>query len=194
MRSILCLTIISILFFSCDKNGEPLKNGNKLEIQKDGIRYVDEQSLILPPGAYDGPQLVYTPPTTGLFGDHKENVTLSSSLKLEGQKNSKSFTIIVYLPVTGGVLLNKKYEIAPENGKEIFQKGIDGDQSKIWDSSFIQYTENHNTYYFGTGHIVFTYFDNSGGLSNTKGEGTIVFSIPNESGGRSTFNGSFRIR
>lgn len=194
MRSILYLTIISFLFFSCDKNGETLKNGNKLEVQKNGITYVDEQSLILPPGAHDGPKLIYTPSATGIYGNHEENITLSSSLYLGGSKNSKSFNITIYLLVSGGVELNKKYEIQPIDRKEIFREGVDGSLSDTWNAPFIRYTENHKTYYFGTGDIKFTYFDNSGGPSNTKGEGTIEFSVPNETGSKSTFNGSFRIR
>lgn len=194
MKAILFVTVISILLFSCEKNGEPLKNGNKLEIHKDGKIYVDEQSLLLPPGASDGPKLVYTPPPATAYENLKENITLSSSLYLEGRKNNKSFNIIIYLPVTGGVTLNKKYEIHPNDRKEIFQVGIDGNLSDMWDTSFIQYTEDHKTYYFGTGHIMFTYFDNSRGLSNTKGEGIIEFTIPNEGGKSSTLKGNFKIQ
>lgn len=191
---LLFLAIISTLFFSCDKNGETLKNGNKVEIQKDGITYIDEQSAILPPGAYDGPRLLYSPRSTMGFGNIEEKITLTSSLHQKGTKSSKDFNISISVPLKDGIALNKKYDIKPIGQKEIFKVGVDGKITDISDTLSIQYTEDHKTYFFGTGYIMFTFFDSSRGESNIKGEGTIEFSIPNENGGRSTFKGNFRIR
>ena len=195
MRTVLLfLTIIPALFLSCDKNGETLKNGNKVEIQKDGITYIDEQSLILPPGAYDGPRLLYTPQSTMGFENIVEKITLASSLHQKGTKNSNGFNIFISVPLEGGVTLNKRYDIKPKDQKEIFTVGIDGERTDIPRTLSIRYTEDHKTYFLGTGHIMFTFFDSSRGESNIKGEGTIEFTIPNENGGRSTFKGNFRIR
>ncbi|MGB3063140.1 hypothetical protein [Sphingobacterium thalpophilum] len=195
MRTVLLfLTIIPTLFLSCDKNGETLKNGNKVEIQKDGITYIDEQSLILPPGAYDGPRLLYTPQSTMGFENIVEKITLASSLHQKGTKNSNGFNISISVPLEEGVALNKKYDIKPKDQKEIFTVGVDGKITDIPNNSSIKYTEDHKTYFLGTGHIMFTFFDSSRGESNIKGEGTIEFTIPNENGGRSTFKGTFRIR
>ena len=40
-KALVLLGIISFLFFSCDKEGEPIPSDKKLEIQKDGVNYVD---------------------------------------------------------------------------------------------------------------------------------------------------------
>lgn len=193
MRTLLLfLTIISIGLYSCDKNGNPLPSSNKLEIQKDGITYVDARALILPPGAPNSPFLRYTPPPTESYQQYKENVTLSASPYTKGE-NPKGFDIIIYCPVNGGVVLNKKYEIKPNAGKERIQIENGNSYFNEWDNAFIRYSDNNKIYYYGTGYIMFTHFDDGGGPSNTKGSGIIEFSIPNENGGRTTLKGTFKL-
>ncbi|WP_333889357.1 hypothetical protein [Sphingobacterium siyangense] len=92
MRTIiLFLAIISIGVYSCDKNGNPLPSSNKLEIQKDGITYVDARHIILTPGAPNSPFLTYNPPPTESYQQYKENVTLSASPYTKGE-NPKDLT------------------------------------------------------------------------------------------------------
>ncbi|WP_312338152.1 hypothetical protein [Sphingobacterium sp.] len=191
-KIILFLAIISIGLYSCDKNGNPLPSSNKLEIQKDGITYVDARHIILTPGAPNSPFLTYNPPPTESYQQYKENVTLSASPYTKGE-NPKGFNITIYCPVTGGVVLNKKYEIKPNAGKERIQIEMGNRYFDDWENAFIRYSENDKIYYYGTGHLMFTHFDDGGSPSNTKGSGTIEFSIPNENGGRTSLKGTFKL-
>ncbi|WP_433902805.1 hypothetical protein [Sphingobacterium puteale] len=193
-KALLLLGVMSFLFFSCDKEGGPIPSDKKLEIQKDGVNYVDERSIILPPGAYDGPRLIYNTPSTTNPSGIKESIRFTSSPYKKGNRNNTAFTFSIYFPVEGGVSLNKKYEIKPINGKEIFNIEKDG---KIWehekDLAYIRYTEDYKTYHYGTGYISFTHFDDSGLKENIKGSGTIEFSIANENGSRTTLKGTFKL-
>lgn len=56
-QNLFLLLVLPFLFMACDKKGNPLPSAYKLEIQKDGINFIDEISAILPPGAKDGPEL-----------------------------------------------------------------------------------------------------------------------------------------
>ena len=100
MRTIvLFLTIISIGLYACDKNGNPLTSSNKLEIQKDGITYVDARHIILTPGAPNSQFLTYNPPPTESYQQYKENVTLSASPYTKGENpkgNADNFNIVCF--------------------------------------------------------------------------------------------------
>ncbi|WP_293882342.1 hypothetical protein [Sphingobacterium sp. UBA1498] len=193
MRTIiLFLTIISIGLYSCDKNGNLLPSSNKLEIQKDGITYGDARHIILTPGAPNSPFLTYNPPPTDSYQQYKENFTLSASPYTKGE-NPKGFDITIYCPVNGGVVLNKKYEIKPNPGKERIQIEKGNRYFEDWDNAFIRYSDNDKIYYYGTGYIMFTHFDDGGNPSNAKGSGIIEFTIPNENGGRTSLKGTFTL-
>lgn len=194
MKKVLYLFLISFWFISCDKNGVTLKNGNKLELVKDGVKYLNEQSALLPPGAYDGPKLDYVPPSNIALDRTIESISLTSTLYLDGDKKSEKFNILIYLPITDGVILNKEYEIKPLEGQEILREGMDNKYLVNRDVSFIRYNEDLSTYYFGTGHIIFTSFDKSQGAGSKKGEGKIEFTMPNTNGEILSFKGSFIIR
>ena len=194
MKSIYYFAILSILFLSCDKNGETLKNGNKVELTKDGVVFIDEQSAFLPPGAKDGPRLEYYTYPEGYVGENIDHLSFTSTLHQKGNKNSDKFSILIYLPITDAVVLHKKYELKPMNGVEIFEEGSSAESPTFKHLPFIRYKEDYKTDYYGTGHITFTNFDASGNPGRSKGEGLIEFTVPNKTGGLSIIKGNFKIK
>ena len=194
MKSIYYFAILSILFLSCDKNGDTLKNGNKVELTKDGVVFIDEQSAFLPPGAKDGPRLEYNSYPEGYLGENIDHLFFTANLHQKGNKNSDGFSVLIYLPITDAVVLHKKYELKPMNGVEIFEEGSGAESPTFKHLAFIRYKEDYKTDYYGTGHITFTNFDASGNPGRSKGEGLIEFTVPNKTGGLSIIKGNFKIK
>lgn len=192
-RCLYLLLIVPFLIVGCDKEGNPLPGMYKMEIQKDGINFIDEKSIILPPGAKDGPELRYTFPYPSYYYPEvqtKENLTLASSPYKKGNRKNKEFLLSLYLPMQGGVELNKKYEIKPIEGKEIIIKGETDDFNNENGQLRFRYNLDYDKTYYGTGFIIFTkYGENQNGT--TIAEGSIDFSIPTDKGDRSMITGTF---
>jgi len=159
-----------------------------------GQHYVDARSLLLPPGSSDGPRLDYVYPSDTINSALIESITLSASLYKKGGRNTKQFSMVIYVPVQNSVELEKKYSIEPDREHNTFRKGAgltfqDVEQGK----AIIRMTSDHETYFYGTGFITFTSFDESGGPSRIKGVGSFEFSIPTVSGDRSQVKGTFQL-
>ncbi|GGH01856.1 hypothetical protein GCM10007415_42470 [Parapedobacter pyrenivorans] len=188
---LILLLALPLFFAACDKEGNPLPSGYKLEIQKDGINFIDEIPTILPPGAKDGPELTYTVSSPGY--QTKESLSLRSSPYKKGNRNNKEFSLFLYHPMQGGIELNKQYNIKPIRGKEIVVKGKDDGFSDFESGEpFFRYIVDYDKTYYGTGFIAFTkYGKNQNGT--TVAEGSIDFSVPNENGGSIIIKGTFNL-
>jgi len=153
-RGLYLFLIVPFLITGCDKKGNPLPSGYKIDIQKDGINFIDETPILLTPGAKDGPELIYTFPSPGY--QTKESLSLTSSPYKKGNRNNKEFRLFLYHPMQGGVELNKKYEIKPIDGKEVIIKGeIDNFNDFESGQPFFRYNLDYDKTYYGTGFIVF---------------------------------------
>lgn len=189
--NLILLLALSFLLMACDKVGNPLPSGYKLEIQKDGVNFIDEVPVLLPPGAKDGPELRYTLSSPDY--QTEESLSLSSSPYKKGNRDNKEFRLFLYYPMKGGVKLNKKYQIKPIPGKEIDVKGQEEDFSDFETGQpFFRYNLDYDKTYYGTGFIAFTkYGENQNG--SIVAEGTIEFSVPNDNEGSIIIKGTFNL-
>jgi len=167
----LIMILISLSFFSCDKNGNPYLSSYKFKCEINDVKYKDQMPLFLPPGAQRSPAIEYV--------KYKEDnyIQFASSITPEDKQTRYSeYHVIFRIPMEENISLGKTYHFEPIQGKEIINDS-DNDIYLEGNNQFVCLTSSNdsvNTGYCGTGTVVFTEFN----LVSQKAEGKVEFTFP----------------
>lgn len=190
------LFLSSTLFYSCDKEGNPLPDDRYVEITYNGETFI-QQGRLFTFNQRQGPNFDYNYHNLPHYAKGVGYITLNASMNKKGLKESPLHTILIKIPVGDEILLNHEYVIKSLPGKQIINK-MD-DYISIYereDLSLIRYNPylNYSQYIFGDGKVYFTKITKKeNGAEDI--EGTFEFTIPTvaENEGFDVVKGKFKL-
>ncbi|OYD44072.1 hypothetical protein CHU00_18790 [Sphingobacterium cellulitidis] len=192
----LLLLLSTTLFYSCDKEGNPLPDDKYVEITYNGETFIQQGKLFSfnPRQGLDFEYYYYDLPQ---YAKGVRFITLNASMNKKGSKDRAEHTIYIKIPVGDEILLNHEYVIKSIPGKQIVNKGDEYYSTYESDGlSFIRYNQylNFSQYIFGDGKVYFTKITKKeNGAEDI--EGTFEFSIPSfaKNDGFDVVKGKFKL-
>jgi len=191
------LTLTSILFQGCDKDGNPLTDGRFVEITYKGETFIQEGKILALNGSIKTPNFEYNYYNLPQYANGVKFITLNAGLHKKDTKEKSQHSIMIKIPVGDQILLNHEYSIKSLPGKQIILKG-DEDYG-IYDSeniSYIRYNSylSYSQFLYGSGKVYFTkLIKKENGAEDI--EGTFEFAIPSfaETHGFDLIKGKFKL-
>ena len=165
--------LLPLAFTSCKKNGAPLfPSSYYFMCNIDGVKYIDRQSGILPPGAPTSPNVYY------FFSDKSgKYVAFYSNMNLESALNTpQKYRITFLIPLDSPLETGKKYNVRSIAGEDYL---VDPKLESKYKNEKIPYctiaalSEEYGLC-FGNGHVEFTNID----TEKNEVKGTVAFDIP----------------
>ena len=167
----LIMILMSLSFFSCDKNGNLYLSRYKFKCEINNVKYKDQMPIFVPPGAQRSPVIKYV--------KHNEDnyIQFTSSLSPEDKQTGYSEYLVSFrIPMKENISLGQTYHFEPIEGKEIM-KGLDNIIYLEGNNQFVSISSsnyNIDTSYYGKGTVVFTEFN----LTSQDTEGKVEFTFP----------------
>ncbi len=165
------LFLVISFFWGCDKKGNPLPSELKFSAKLNGMDFLDQMPMVIPPGARRTPVL-----EVEYFGTDKSYFQVRSFLKPVDQNNKLGdFYLLIRIPSKEQLSVGKAYTFDIIPGKDILT-GIDRkiyeDENRLF-TSISSSTFNIDTDYYGVGTVTFTEYDSV--KNRARGKVDLVF-------------------
>ncbi|WP_156309222.1 hypothetical protein [Sphingobacterium endophyticum] len=190
------LLLTTSLFYSCDKEGNPLPDGRFVEITYNGETFIQQRKAFVL-SSFNGPNFDYYYYNLPQSANGVKYIELNATLRKKDSKDGPGHRVFIKIPVGDEILLNHEYVIKSLPDKRIINSKDEG--LEIYRNSNMSYIRfisylNNSQYLFGDGKVYFTKITkNENGVEDI--EGTFEFSIPSfaENDGFDVIKGKFKL-
>lgn len=190
------LLLTTSIFYSCDKEGNPLSDGRFMEITYKGETFIQQRKAFVL-NSFNGPNFDYYYYNLPQSANGLKYIELNATLRKKDSKEGPGHRVLIKIPVGDEILLNHEYVIKSLPDKKIINSR-DEELGNYLNSNmpyirFISYL-NNSQYLFGDGKVYFTKITKKeNGIEDI--EGTFEFSIPSiaEKDGFDVIKGKFKL-
>lgn len=163
--------LLALFSTSCDKKGNPLPSEIKFSAKLNGVDYLDQMPMILPPGARRTPVMEIEH-----LGTNKSYTLLRSLLIPVNQTNkSGNFYLTIRIPSVESLTIGRPYTFEVIQGEDKLTR-IDENVYEDENRQFVSISSSSfmiDTDYYGTGTVTFSRYD----TVKNKVKGTVDFTF-----------------